>query len=257
MMLWYKSWLETRWRFVIGFAVMFFSAAGAVIAYPEMMRLLPLGTNLDLGGEIGRRVNEAVELSRSFRGYVWAQVFRQNLTQHVCLFAVVLGTGGLLSQAAAGGGALFTLSMPATRDRVLGVRAATGLAELFVLAVVPSLLLPLFSVIVGEQYGVTDALVHGVCMFIAGTVLFSLAFLLSTVFSDVWTPALIALGVAFVLALVEQVPGPFARVGLFRVMSGEAYFRGAGVPWIGLLASLMASAALLFAAMRNMARRDF
>ena len=49
------------------------------------------------------------------------------------LFAVLLGTGGLLSQAS-GGGALFTLSLPVSRNRLLGVRAATGLAELLVLA---------------------------------------------------------------------------------------------------------------------------
>ena len=44
---------------------------------------------------------------------------------------MLLGTGGLLSQAI-GGGALFTLSLPVSRERLLGVRAATGLAELAV-----------------------------------------------------------------------------------------------------------------------------
>ena len=41
------------------------------------------------------------------------------------------------------------------------------LGELLVLAVVPSLLLPLLSPAVGQTYGVGDALVHGVCLFIA------------------------------------------------------------------------------------------
>ena len=145
-----------------------------------------------------------MELARNYRGYVWSQWFRQNLPQMWTLFAVLLGTGGLLSQAS-GGGALFTLSLPVSRSRLLGVRAATGLAELLVLALVPSLLLPLLSPAVGQTYSVGDALVHGVCLFIAGAVFFSLAFLLSTVFSDVWRPLLIVLCVATVLAFGELV----------------------------------------------------
>jgi hypothetical protein len=40
-------------------------------------------------------------------------------------------------------------------------------------------------------------------------------------------------------------------------MSAESYFRGAGLPWLGLLVSAGASAAMLYAATRNMARQDF
>ena len=86
---------------------------------------------------------------------------------------------------------------------------------------------------------------------------FSLAFLLSTVFSDVWRPLLIVLCVAVVLALVEQFFRDLSRYSLFRVMSGEAYFRGGGLPWLGLLASAAVSAAMLYAATRNIARQDF
>ena len=85
------------------------------------------------------------------------------MTQMLSLFAVLLGTGGLLSQAS-GGGALFTLSLPVSRKRLLGVRAATGLAELLALAFVPPLLLPLLSPAVGQSYGIGDALVHGACL---------------------------------------------------------------------------------------------
>ena len=34
-MLWYKSWLETRWRFLIGLALLMLSAAGTVLYYPH------------------------------------------------------------------------------------------------------------------------------------------------------------------------------------------------------------------------------
>jgi ABC-type transport system involved in multi-copper enzyme maturation permease subunit len=255
-MLWYKSWLETRWRFVIGLVLLMFSAAGAVLAYPKVMQLMPLVPAVDVGGELGRRIREAAELSRSYRGYVWSQWLRQNMVQMLTLFAVLLGTGGLLSQAA-GGGALFTLSLPVSRARLLGVRAATGLAELLALAFVPPLLLSLLSPTVGQTYGVGDALVHGACLFMAGAVFFSLAFLLSTVFSDVWRPALIVCCAAAVLALLEPFVPELSHYSIFRVMNGEIYFRGGGLPWLGLLASAAVSVATLSVATINIARQDF
>jgi ABC-type transport system involved in multi-copper enzyme maturation permease subunit len=172
------------------------------------------------------------------------------------LFAVLLGTGGLLSQVS-GGGALFTLSLPVSRAQLLGIRAATGLAELAVLAFVPSLFLAAFSPVIGQTYGITDALIHSACLFIAGAVFFSLAFLLSTVFSDVWRPLLIALCVAVVLATVEQFSRDLSRFGLFHVMSAEAYFRAGTLPWLGLSTSAAGSLLMLYTATRSIARQDF
>jgi hypothetical protein len=255
-MLWYKSWLETRWRFSIGLALLMLSAAGTVIAYPRVMKLMPLVESMTVGGELGRRIMEAAILARSYRGYVWSQWLGKSMTQMLSLFAVLLGTGGLLSQSS-GGGALFTLSLPVSRNELLGVRAATGLAELLALAFVPPLLLPVLSPGVGESYAIGDAVLHGTCLFVAATVLFSMSCLLSTVFGDVWRPALIVCGLAAVLGLSEPFLGDFSRYSLFGIMSGEVYFRDGGLPWLGLLASAAVSAAMLFAASRNLARQDF
>ena len=256
-MLWYKSWLETRWRFLIGLALLMCSAPR------HRLRLSP-GGEAPAAGARGRRQRRARPADQGSGGTdarlprlrVVAVAPAEHDADLWTLFAVLLGTGGLLSQAS-GGGALFTLSLPVSRNRLLGVRAATGLAELLVLAFVPPLLLPLLSPAVGQTYGIGDALVHGACLFIAGAVFFSLAFLLSTVFSDVWRPVLIVCGVAAVLALCEPFFGDLSRYSLFGVMSGEIYFRGGGLPWLGLLASAAVSAAMLFAATRNIARQDF
>jgi ABC-2 type transport system permease protein len=255
-MLWYKAWLETRWRFVIGLVLLVVSATVAVIAYPRLVKLLPLVPTVEVGGELGRRIKEAADLMRDYRGYVWSQWLRQSMTQLLTLFALLLGTGGLLSQAPRGG-AIFTLSLPVSRNRVLGVRAATGLAELLVLAFVPPLLLPMLSPAVGETYGIGDALAHGACLFVASAVVFSLTSLLSTVFTDVWRPALIAGCAAAVLGICEPFFPNLARYSLFGIMDGEVYFRGGGLPWLGLLASTAAAVAMLYTATRNIARQDF
>jgi hypothetical protein len=255
-MLWYKSWLETRWRFASGLAILILSATGTVLAYPRVLTLLPLVPAVDTSNEVGRRIKEIGDLSRSYGGYIWAQWVRQNMTQTLSLFAALLGTGGLLSQAS-GGGALFTLSLPVSRGRLLGVRVATSLTELLALAFIPPLAVTLLSPAVGGTYGIGDALVHGACAFVAATVLFSAASLLSTVFTDIWRPALIVCGVAAVVGVMEPFLGDFSRYSLFGVMDGEMYFRGGGLPWLGLLASAAVSAGMLFAASRNLARQDF
>ncbi len=249
---WRKAWLETRWRFLIGFGLLVCSAATNVFTDREGQKLIPL-VPTNIGGVLGERIRESADLAREYRGFVWSNWFRQNASQIATLFAILLGTAGVLSYS---GGALFTLSLPVSRPRLLSFRAATGLAELFVLASIPVLVIPLLAPSIGESYPVGSALIHGVCLFVAVSVFFNLAFLLSTVFDDPWRPLLIALVIAFALSLVHQVFRP-PLFDLFRVMSGERYFRSGRLPWEGLVASLFVSAALYYAAVLNFARRDF
>jgi hypothetical protein len=136
------------------------------------------------------------------------------------------------------------------------VRGATGLAQLFVLAIVPSLVLPVLSPAIGQSYGIGDAVIHGACLFVAGSVFFSMAFLLSTVFSDVWRPLLIVLCAAVAFALVDQLFG-VSRFSLVSVMTAESYFRAGAIPWPGLVISACMSLAMLFGATKNIARQDF
>jgi ABC-2 type transport system permease protein len=252
-MLWHKAWVETRWRAVVGLAVLLCSATGMVVLYPQVMKLVPSVPPADTGSAIARQIREAAELMRDYRGYVFTQWFRQTLPQLWTLMAALLGSGGLLTQ----GAAVFTLSLPVSRDRLTAVRALVGLGELFALAIIPTLLVPLLSPVVGQSYPFGEALVHVFCVFVAGTVFFSLAFLLSTAFADVWRPLLFTLAVAVALVSIEQLLHQVAAHGIFGVMSGDAYFRTGRLPWLGLFASAAASAAMLWLAAVSINRRDF
>lgn len=251
-MLWYKMWIETRTRFLAGLVLILCSGAGIVLSWPKVEQLLPTASSLTLEGDLGRRLRTAIELSSNYRGYVWSQLFAQNLSTLAVLFAALLGTGNILSQRAS---VAFTLSLPVSRLRLLVTGAVTGLAELFTMAMAASLAISVFSPAVGASFGVWDALIHGFCLFIAAAVFFSLAFLLSTEFSDVWRPLLLTLAVALALVAVQQVTQSSA--GIYRVMSAEAFFRTGNLPWAGLLASVAASAAMLALSSANVARKDF
>jgi hypothetical protein len=49
-MLWYKSWMETRWRFLIGLAVLMLSAASTVLVF------------------VGRRIRHSKRVRNGFGG---------------------------------------------------------------------------------------------------------------------------------------------------------------------------------------------
>jgi hypothetical protein len=253
-MLWHKAWLDTRWRCLAGLAVLLLSAMGTVFGYQLVSsRALDIPTPQG-SGMVAAAIREALELSRTFRGYVWLNAFSQNLAQLGTLFAIILGSGGLRTEAR---GTLYTLSLPFSRRALMTTRAASGLAELLAMTMVPALAIAVLAPAVGERYSILDALVHGICLFGGTAVFFSLTFWLSTSFPDPWRPALIACGIAVVIGGAETILGQVAPVGLFHVLHGESYFRGAGVPWIGILLTLALSAVLLHRAIVAIERQDF
>ena len=254
-MLWHKAWLETRWRFIAGLVILTVLAGAKVYEYVVTLRMMPAAESLVSGGNspLNNAIREAIAVQREFRGFIWYTAFRDNLTQLGVLFAVLLGCGGLLTEAKKGS-ALFTLSLPVTRRRLLGVRAATGLAQWFALAMIPPLAIPILAPTIGQQFSIVDALAHGICIFFAGALFYSLASFLSTLFGDIWRPLLIAIFIGCLAAVVQFVA---PELGLFKVMSGESYFRNGTLPWMGFLTTAVLASALLYGAAETFERRDF
>ena len=257
-MLWQKAWRETRWRFMSALLVLTMMAGSNVYDYLAAQRLLPsLNATTDSPvaetSGLSAMIREAIELQRDFRGFIWYQAFRQNLTQMGVFFAILLGCGGLLSESSKGS-ALFTLSLPVTRKQLIGARTATGLAQLLAISMVPPLIIPILAPSIGQQFSIFDALAHGLCLFFVAAMFFSLASFLSTLFGDIWRPLLIAIGIACVIAVAQfAVP----QLGIYRVMSGELYFKTGSLPWMGFVTSAVIATALLYSAAETLERRDF
>jgi hypothetical protein len=250
-MVWQKSWFDTRWRFLIGLAVLLVMACSTLYSYRMFQNLLPtIGAQNVPDGRLTQAIEEAVTIQRTFRGFVWYQWFDGNLMSLATLIAALLGTGSPLT----GRGVLFSLALPVSRADWLMTRVAIGLVELAVLTIAPSLLIALAAPLVGEQYGFGDALVHSVALFLVSTLFFALATLLSTVFNDLWRPLLLTLAAALVVGTADYV---LPSGGLFAVMSAQRFFETGSVPLIGLAASLTATAALLYAAHSRLTHRDF
>jgi ABC-type transport system involved in multi-copper enzyme maturation permease subunit len=256
-MLWHKAWRETRGRFVSALVILTILAGGVVYGYVATQQLMPMvDTRLAPQHEatgLAAVIREAVEIQKTFRGFVWYQGFGQNLAQFGVLFAILLGCGGLVSESSKGS-ALFTLSLPVTRKELIGARAATGLAQCFVIAMIPPLVFPILAPAVGQQFRVIDSLAHGLCLFFVAAVFYSLASFLSTLFSDIWRPLLLAIGIACGAVLLGVL---VPSLNIFRVMNGETYFKTGSLPWAGFLTSAVLATALLYSAAETLERKDF
>jgi len=251
-MVWQKAWRDTRGRFFTGLILLLVLACGTIVDYRAVQQLGPrTNISFDVSTSLGRTLQDAFDIQRDYRGFVWWQWFRQNLQQLWTLFAILIGAGGLLARAT-GDGALFALTLPASRREILGGRLAVGVAELAVLALVPSLLIPVMSPAVGEHYSMVDVLVHGACLTVAGSVWFCLTVLLSTMFRDLWRPMLIAGSLALITALLEYASG----IGPFHVMDAASYFRSGQLPWGPLLVMALLASSLAYAADRIYQRQD-
>jgi ABC-type transport system involved in multi-copper enzyme maturation permease subunit len=249
-MLWHKAWVDTRWRFLIGLGVLIASALACVFGYRYVQEILAANSK----GPLPAEISSVAELSNSFRGYVWIQFVRQNLLQLWTVFAVLFGAEGLISQRR---GALFMLSLPVSRRRLCAVRAATDLAELCVLALIPMLLISLAAPAAGHSYALADAVVHGIGIFAGGAVFYCLALLLATAFVDRWRPIVISLALAVLLYLGTRLMPALAPFGPVSVMAGDTYFRTGAPAWAALSAWLLCSAALLYLAVRQIVERDY
>jgi hypothetical protein len=254
-MAWYKAWLDTRWRFFAGLAIVLVTACWFLMIYEETQRTLQdFESNFEASGRLAAAVMEAIEAQRTFPGYVWYALFSQNLSSLAVVFAAILGTGSPLSRG--GRGVLFSLSLPASRNSWVAARAGTGLAELLGVTLIPSLALPLIASALGRQYAWVDALVHGGLLFVGSSVFFGVAVLLAAFYSDPWRPVLITCFGAVLLQIFENGVLP-AGYGVFAVMSGATYFEDGSFPWIGMVVSVALTAGLLYAATAQLAKRDF
>ncbi len=250
-MLWHKAWIDTRWRFLLGLALLLVFACGSSLTFPrvrELFATMQLPAVAD--EEAAAAFRQQLEMMRTFRGYVWSQWFAQSFPALLTLIAALLGSGSPLIRG--GSGALFSLALPVARGRWIGTRAGIGLLELFVMALATSLTFAVLAPVVGEQFAVTEALAYGMSAFLGASLFLGLAIFLSTLFADVWRPVLLTCVGAFVIGLVT----PYDH-GLFRAMGGMSYFFEGTLAWPELVVSLVAAAALMYAAAARLGRRDF
>jgi hypothetical protein len=253
-MLWKKSWWETRWLFLIFLIAMFCGYLGWFgFGYDATKWAASLHRNAVLSDSNRQVLN-------SYQGYTWAILIKLYFNFLWADWAVFLGAACLAtacpwspSQRAAG---LFTFSLPVSRRKVLLSQAAVGYGEMFLIALIPLLFLPLMARFQGRWFSWRDAMLYALLMAFGGAVLFFFSFLLTVILGNWLAAFVIAEAPLLALVVFHILSGTRPWWNILGMMSGESYFYHGQIPWLGLLISLILSTIFLFAAVRIYERRD-
>lgn len=240
-----KAWCESRSRFFASLGLLLILVGYSVLSGPQFLE--------------GISINHPDE-PLTYSGYVWGSLFDFYLQGFWIACAFILGLGGLWRERAAGV-ARFTLSLPVRRKDLVVIRALVATAEAFIIALVPCLLIPMFSSATGYHYPLEQSVAFAVLLTFGGLVFVGLSILLSSVFDGEYTAfvfGMCVIGTAFFAFKARSIH----RWSIFDVMSGARHIDATthlinSVPWLGVTASVLLSTLLVIASIHILYRRDF
>jgi hypothetical protein len=227
-MLWYKGWLETRFRLVF-----------VLVAIALMFLTLSSG-----GDKVEVRAVTFVT-----RTSVWL----------ICVFLAAAGIVTQQSlQAAKGlhGSTLFTLTLPVSRFRLLTVRAGLGWVEMVGgIGYVCCLSWFLFPVI-RSSAAPREMVEYAAVLVICGSAFYCITVLLATFLDDLWRVwgSLLCYGTLWWLA--NKIPAP-ASVNIFLAMGEGSPIVAHTMPWTAMALALGLAAILFFAALKVVQVREY
>jgi len=230
-MLWYKGWLETRIRLLIGlgwFGVL-------------MVSMHLIGNNAGLGG-----LTPAA-------GFAFMA-----MTQMVVISSILAGTG-IATQApfqeikGLQGSTIFTLSLPVSRFRLLAVRSMLGWLEMAgligALCFLNWLGIPWLRVTAIEMFEYAGTLIA------CSSTLYFITVLVAT-FLNEWRLQGSFIAFAALWWLPNHTPLP-ASANVFRAMGDGSPLVAHTTPWTTMAFSLALSAILFFAALKIVQAREY
>jgi hypothetical protein len=233
-MLWYKGWLETRIKLAIvtGLVFVFFIFLCTHPATPEH----------------GRRFTFGLVAPVATMSAIW-------------IFIVLAGAGITTQpafQASKGihGSTLYSLSLPVSRLRLVGVRAGLGWLESAVAVATLYYGTWLSSPAVRSTVTLTEVGEYAATILVCGSVLYFVSVLLATFLDEQWRTwgTLIASIGWFRLLTHNALP---ASVDIFGAMGKGSFLVAQTVPWSTLGFSLGVSVALFFAAIKVAQAREY
>lgn len=227
-MLWFKGWLETRFRllFVLG-----------VIAVTFLLQ--SYGNN--------NPAPRVLTFAGSFSTWM------------MCIMLAAAGINtqqGLQAAKGLHGSTLFTLTLPVSRLRLLAVRAGIGWLETMAgVGAICCLMWFLFPTIRSRSTPAQMAEYAGVLM-VCGTFFYCITVLLSTFLDDLWRVWGSFLCIGALWWLTVKVPAP-ASLNVFLAMGDNSPVLAHTIPWAAMALSLALAAVLLFAALKIAQAREY
>jgi hypothetical protein len=218
-MLFYKGWLETRWRLAFGLGIPLFAALSVrsrgqipnVEAFLTSILMLWVVSSILSGGS-----------------------------------GIQTQSGSLRPQRGEHGSTLFTLSLPVSRTRLFGTRVLFGFGLTTALSVVNGILFQQLIPQIGDRMTAVDAAKFGLAMAVCCAPFYFLSCLLSTQLDGVWQ-MYGSMAISGVSAWLSDRLGVPDQVNIFLALATRTPFLTHEIPW-SLVATSASLAAALFAA---------
>ncbi len=227
-MLWFKGWLETRFRLLFVLAV------------------LALVFVLQSYG--GSKVDPR------------AVIFSAGIS--VWMICIMLAAAGIATQqglqAAKGlhGSTLFTLTLPVTRFRLLAVRAGLGWLEMVAGIGVVCCFVWYLAPTVRSRSTPEEMIEYAIVLIACGSFFYGITVLLATFLDDIWRvwASFLCYGAIWWLAFMIPVP---ASANVFLAMGDGSPVLAHTMPWTAMAFALGLSAVLFFAALKVAQAREY
>jgi hypothetical protein len=229
-MLWYKGWLETRWRAIYPLGIVLFVLISGAWS----------GVN---SSRDAARMLDAMSL-------LWA------------FAAVLLASCGVRTQVAfratkgIDGSTHFTLSLPVSRFRLVAVRAGVGLAIVAGVATVACVVLWFAAPRLGIQTTLEGVLGYATVILTCGMTFHFLSVLFATFLDEMWQMWGSAIVILILRWLSSKPPVP-QSLNIFRAMGSASPLMGHAMPWAGMALSVGLSASLFLMAFKIAQVREY
>ena len=230
-MLWYKTWLETRSRFLISLTGI--TSICSLFAISEEIKIHYYGV---------------LSAAHSILAVLWV------------LSMTLLIMGGLLREKSLNSSS-FTLTLPISRLRIMTIRIGVAFAQGFTLIVIPWLAMLLIGGL-GKPGLAMQTIFHLTLLLAGGSLFGSIALLASSLIEGEYTAPVVSYGVCVVLAIA------FSSLPL-RPFSPWAFFLGSEyldhrtnllvgpLPWLHVVSTGLASMCLVMVSVYVIQRKDF
>lgn len=246
MGIYYKEWLESRWKFLTGLLV--FSALSLLNAIlypwvktmmtPEMQTLLEtMLKNFPLA------IPEGAFGPMDWNTYLYSSWISKTLYQCMTIYILIVGAP-LLANEESRGTLEFLLAKPISHLKIIAAKYLINLAELILVVIVSTYILYPASLIAKENINLT-MFTQGLIQALPGFILlFSLAFLISSFFKDS-IKAIAASVVAFFILSIPSFLSDYSHLSIYRFMQGINILKGEAIEINGILIMLLLSVILL------------
>jgi|SRR5215831_610212 len=235
-MLWYKYWLETRWRLVFAFVYAIF---------PVPLLILT-----------GRTVHSGPPSEAMLQGFVQFLGFYWMNTTLLLAGSGIRTQPSIRSQKGLHGSTFFTLSLPVSRVRLFGIRAWIGLLETAVVFVVAPLGTCVIFPTLRTYATNADLFKYWVTVIVCASMFYFFGVLLSVVLEDQLQMGAGMCGILALWGLLSWKHIP-PRFNVFRAMGSDSPLFAHVFPWTTMSLAVCLTAVLFLVSMKFIQAHEY